>query len=112
MVIDSRVIVAPCKHQIHANDRPLDPLTTSFPARIRESGWLREWGNAVCWVAFHPGAILRKRQVIQHARKIPDRDILRNGPLPFREGDLPRKVLASGGEKNSWTVLQPCIGTL
>jgi hypothetical protein len=64
-------------------------------AGILKKGWLCEWGNAVCWIAFHPGAILRKRQVIQHARKTPDRDILRNGPLPFRQGDL----LKSAGER-------------
>ena len=48
-------------------------------------GWFVEWLRALLWVAFHPIHIFRKRQLVQKERKTPDREILQNGPIPFRE---------------------------
>jgi GT2 family glycosyltransferase len=57
-------------------------------AGVVKKGWLVEWLKAFSWIILHSFEILRKRRNIQEARKIRDREILRNGPIPFRESDL------------------------
>lgn len=57
-------------------------------AGVIKKGWFIEWVKAFSWIILHFFEILRKRRNIQKARKIPDREILRNGPIPFRENDL------------------------
>ncbi len=60
--------------------------------------WFVEWGKAFFWIVLHPLEILRKRQIIQEARKTPDREVLRDGPIPFREGDLIKSSLERVGK--------------
>jgi hypothetical protein len=41
--------------------------------------------RASWWIVRHAPAILEKRRRIQSGRRIPDRDLLSNGPIPFRQ---------------------------
>ncbi|HEX8221033.1 MAG TPA: glycosyltransferase [Chloroflexia bacterium] len=48
-----------------------------------KKGWVREWLRALRWMVRHRRAILRKRRAVQASRRLPDRDVLSGGPLPF-----------------------------
>lgn len=50
-----------------------------------KKGWFREWFNALSWIVLHFAEILEKRRIVQKERKIPDREILTDGPVPFTE---------------------------
>ncbi|HET6314071.1 MAG TPA: glycosyltransferase family 2 protein [Chloroflexia bacterium] len=50
---------------------------------VLKKGWAREWLQALRWLVRHRQAIMRKRRAIQAARRLPDRDLLSGGPLPF-----------------------------
>lgn len=52
---------------------------------VIKKGWTAEWLRASWWIVRHAPAILEKRRRIQSGRKIPDRDLLSNGPIPFRQ---------------------------
>ncbi|HVG00200.1 MAG TPA: glycosyltransferase family 2 protein [Chloroflexia bacterium] len=52
-------------------------------AAVLKKGWAREWLRAILWLVRHRQAIMRKRRAVQSARRLPDRDILSGGPLPF-----------------------------
>lgn len=49
-----------------------------------KKGWLSEWWSALRWVVAHRAAILEERRRIQAKRRVPDRDLLRGGAVPFR----------------------------
>lgn len=53
-------------------------------AIVVKKGWLREWWRAVVWVFGHLPQVLRERRRIQRARRVPDRELLIGGPIPFR----------------------------
>jgi GT2 family glycosyltransferase len=46
-------------------------------------GWGMTWLRAAAWMTRHIGMTLVQRREIQRARRTPDREILRGGPLPF-----------------------------
>jgi GT2 family glycosyltransferase len=52
---------------------------------VVKKGWTTEWLRASWWIVRHAPAILEKRRRIQSGRRIPDRDLLSNGPIPFRQ---------------------------
>jgi GT2 family glycosyltransferase len=52
-------------------------------AIVLKKGWLREWLRALGWLVKHRADIMHKRQAVQSARLIPDREVLSGGPLPF-----------------------------
>jgi GT2 family glycosyltransferase len=52
-------------------------------AGVIKKGWLREWFKAVLWIILHAVEILQKRRSVQSARRIRDREVLRDGPIPF-----------------------------
>jgi len=54
-----------------------------FLTAVRK-GWFKEWWSAQWWLVTHLGAILRERRRIQSTRRIPDRQIIIGGPIPFR----------------------------
>jgi hypothetical protein len=49
-----------------------------------KKGWLREWWRSAVWVVRHLPSVLRERRRIQSLRRVPDRQLLRGGPIPFR----------------------------
>jgi GT2 family glycosyltransferase len=49
-------------------------------------GWLGIWLTAAGWLATHPGETFAARRALQRARRTPDRDLLRAGPVPFAQG--------------------------
>lgn len=53
-------------------------------ALIVKKGWLREWWQAVRWIAGNLPATLCERRRIQRLRVVPDREILVGGAAPFR----------------------------
>ncbi len=46
-------------------------------------GWLAQWWESMRFVLSKRRAILARRRAVQAARAIPDRQLLRGGPLPF-----------------------------
>jgi len=65
---------------------------------VIKKGWFREWFKAFLWIVLHSVEILRKRRIIQRARKTPDHEILRDGPIPFRVKDLIKSPLERMGK--------------
>ncbi len=55
-------------------------------------GWLPEWVRAVGWTVRHLPAILARRRAVQRERRVPDRELLKGGPLPFREELTPTRL--------------------
>ena len=55
-------------------------------AGVVKKGWLGIWLRAATWIAANPGTILRRRREVQRSRRLPDRDYLVGGPLPFTPG--------------------------
>jgi GT2 family glycosyltransferase len=53
-------------------------------AIVLKKGWLPEWWRSVVWVFAHLPDTWRERQRIQRLRKVPDRQLLTGGPVPFR----------------------------
>jgi GT2 family glycosyltransferase len=47
-------------------------------------GWLGELWRAATWVLRNARAIWRERRVVQSMRRVPDRELLRGGRIPFR----------------------------
>ena len=52
-------------------------------------GWLRSWLAAAGRTAGSLPEIVARRRAVQQGRRLPDREILVGGPLPFRT-ELPR----------------------
>jgi GT2 family glycosyltransferase len=49
-------------------------------------GWLWQWGRALFSAAAHGGRLLARRRQLQRVRRVPDRELLSGGPLPFSAG--------------------------
>ncbi|MCS6877379.1 MAG: glycosyltransferase family 2 protein [Geminicoccaceae bacterium] len=49
-----------------------------------KKGWLPEWWSAFRWIVARRREILAERRRIQAKRRVPDRELLRGGPVPFR----------------------------
>jgi GT2 family glycosyltransferase len=67
-------------------------------AVVIKKGWTTEWLRASWWIVRHAPAILEKRRRIQSGRKIPDREILSNGPIPFRRELTAGRIERAGRE--------------
>jgi GT2 family glycosyltransferase len=52
-------------------------------AAAARKGWLPQWWESIRFVLSNRRAILARRRAVQAARAIPDRQLLRGGPLPF-----------------------------
>lgn len=52
-------------------------------------GWLGVWGESLGWIVRHRRSLKERRARVQAGRKVADRDILVDGPLPFTS-DLAR----------------------
>ena len=66
----------------------LAPLLAFYDAALFvvavKKGWTREWLRSAGWMAKNLPAVLKERRRIQRARRVPDREILVGGPIPFR----------------------------
>jgi GT2 family glycosyltransferase len=51
---------------------------------VLKKGWITEWARALAWVVTRFPTILAKRRVVQRTRRLPDRAIMADGPVPFR----------------------------
>lgn len=51
---------------------------------VIKKGWVREWWRSVTWIVANLPAVLRERRRIQRRRRVPDREILIGGRIPFR----------------------------
>lgn len=51
---------------------------------VAKKGWLTEWWSALRWLFAHRAELLAERRRIQAKRRVPDREILRGGAVPFR----------------------------
>lgn len=82
---------------------------------VLRKGWLREWGRAAAWIFRHPGTLLRKRREVQRTRRVPDRELLVAGPIPFRaelaSGRVERlaKRLLDGVAGVHWKLVRPLV---
>jgi hypothetical protein len=65
---------------------------------VIKRGWLREWLHAVWWILTHSRELLEKRRRVQRAKEVPDRQLLKDGPLPFRP-DLASDILERAGQR-------------
>jgi hypothetical protein len=54
-------------------------------AVVLKKGWVAEWLRALWWIVRHAPTILEKRRRIPLGRKTPDRGLLTDGPIPFRQ---------------------------
>jgi GT2 family glycosyltransferase len=51
---------------------------------VVKKGWLREWLRAVAWIIRQLPTVLARRRIVQTTRKVPDREVFSDGPIPFR----------------------------
>jgi GT2 family glycosyltransferase len=72
---------------------------------VAGKGWLREWGRAAGWTVRHLPAILERRREVQRGRRIPDRELLACGPLPFRD-----ELTSSAAERGARRALDRITG--
>jgi len=61
-------------------------------AAVTAKGWLPEWFRAVSWTVCHLPALLARRREAQGERRVPDRELLTGGPLPFRQELTPTRL--------------------
>ena len=54
-------------------------------AIVVRKGWTREWARAVAWMGRNAPRVLARRREIQSARVRTDRELMRAGPIPFRD---------------------------
>jgi GT2 family glycosyltransferase len=59
---------------------------------IIKKGWFGEWLKAASWILLNILDIVRRRRIVQKERRVPDREILQNGPIPFSD-DLSKSSL-------------------
>jgi GT2 family glycosyltransferase len=52
---------------------------------VVKKGWITEWFRASWWIVRHSPSIFEKRRRVQLGRKTLDRDLLADGPIPFRD---------------------------
>ena len=63
-------------------------------ATVVKKGWARHWGRAVWSVMQNLPRVLAQRKHIQQLRRVPDRQVLVGGPIPFRD-----ELTSSGFER-------------
>lgn len=69
-------------------------------------GWAEPWFQGIAWNVAHLAPTLRKREFIQHYRRVPDRELLQDGPLPLHPG-----VMKPGGlAHRARTMLEGALG--
>jgi GT2 family glycosyltransferase len=54
---------------------------------VIRKGWMREWARAATWMIHEFPAVLDRRRSVQATRKVPDRELFSDGPIPLR-GEL------------------------
>ncbi|MGH6899915.1 MAG: glycosyltransferase family 2 protein [Geminicoccaceae bacterium] len=51
---------------------------------VIKKGWAREWARAAGWIISEFPTLLDLRRSVQTTRKVPDRELFSDGPIPFR----------------------------
>lgn len=51
---------------------------------VLRKGWLKEWRQAIGWIAANWTEVMRKRRAVQRRRVRRDRDLIAGGTIPFR----------------------------
>jgi GT2 family glycosyltransferase len=51
---------------------------------VVRKGWAREWTRAAAWIISEFPTLLALRRSVQATRKVSDRELFSNGPIPFR----------------------------
>ena len=59
---------------------------------VLKKRWTWEWCRALWWVVRHWPEIMEKRRRMQRGRKAPDRVLLCDGPIPFRDELTPGRL--------------------
>jgi GT2 family glycosyltransferase len=67
-------------------------------AGVLRKKWYWEWCKALLWIAVHLPGILKKRKIVQRARRTPDREILHAGVIPFT-ADLAKTSMERTGKQ-------------
>lgn len=65
---------------------------------VVRKGWLKEWSRALRWILAHRREIAASRREAQSLRRLPDRALLENGRVPFRD-ELVRGRLERAGRR-------------
>jgi GT2 family glycosyltransferase len=84
-------------------------------AIVIKKGWLPEWWRSLTWVISHFPAVRRELRRIQHLRKLPDRQLLVGGPVPFRSelstgvGELAARRILDVVVQSYWKVASALI---
>ncbi|WP_068111379.1 glycosyltransferase family 2 protein [Tropicimonas marinistellae] len=79
-------------------------------------GWLPQWAASWRWLLANRGHVAEMRQAVQSRRELPDRAILKGGPLPLTEGLVSNRVLKamisalSAGLQLYWKVIRVAAG--
>lgn len=63
---------------------------------VIKKGWAREWARAARWIIREFPTLLALRRSVQKTRKVPDRELLSNGPIPFRTELTSGRLEAAG----------------
>lgn len=66
-------------------------------AGMLKKGWLPTWWKASSWVVSHLPDIMRRRREFQRMRRLPDRQVLHGGPIPFTRQLFEGKLERLGG---------------
>ena len=56
-------------------------------AVVIKKGWMREWARAAGWMIREFPTLMARRRSVQTTRKVPDRELFSDGPIPLR-GEL------------------------
>jgi hypothetical protein len=65
---------------------------------VIKRGWLREWSKAAWWIVSHGGRLFDQRRRVISAKEVPDRQLLHDGPLPFRR-EMAAGTLERAGQR-------------
>lgn len=84
-------------------------------AVVVKKRWFSEWGRALLWIVGNLPSIVGRRRIIQKHRRIPDREILTGGRIPFRRElatgpleDFAQRLL-NAVASTYWVVVRPLI---
>ncbi len=65
---------------------------------VVKNGWILQWARAAGWIVRQLPTVLAKRRIVQATRKLPDRALFSDGPIPFRN-ELARGRLELAGKR-------------
>jgi GT2 family glycosyltransferase len=82
---------------------------------VLRKGWIREWVRAAGWMISEFPTVLDRRRSVQTARKVPDRELFSDGPIPLR-GELAKGRFELAGRRvldfisaRYWQAVRPLL---